>query len=1115
MNLRILHDKLSTNLGLIKNKIDLENTSNNQSLNVIVETPFLEILNAIYNYSLKNTNLLKSNFTAVDGYDEENGVVVQITSTFSLDKIRQTVEKLINDQENAGIKKLFFLFLKPKKSIRKESQQEILRLINGNFHFDFKESILDINDIYRLLVNSTDFNKALHVNKILESVLFDICVNSNSNLEYIGLSFTEEDVEKAIVLAKVLIKLSFNVVLDSKSLYNKFIEKGFVNTDYLIYLEEQSKLDFLKNVVVIISSDHIKSSIDSPQPKCRIFKYSKSKGMRPLLLSFNDFTDDIEDKQFKNPRTVNIDNLKKIEELILNYLKPKTAFKYSFQDIKQVLKSLFPTHTLVPVVEDKNFCIYNFNYKNSVINFLIFNYDYRRADVLRIFESEYKKKYSENLIMLIPKDYNQTTSNRLRFLKDKYPSPRTEVNFIDEYLFENSLNAISQESLLLNDVFIPPFFKIGEDVEKLDDVFDWLKNDDTTVAFIIGSGGDGKTTVCQKIHDEIINNFDNNIVIFLDAQSYIGEIQQRERIDNSKFDLQTVFEISNGQVGGIDINTFKSNFAFGNITVIIDGIDEIISTLPNFNLSDFLDDFNKLEETIGKGKLIINCRDIYIDELMNNDEDFEKKYKVYNLQKFTKELVEKYFTKHFRNDAKKVKDSIKLLDEFYDDINGKTFIYSPFVLEIIATIVENDFDYEIIEYYFDSKILLKENTSDYLIYKICKREIAKKENHGFIIEVDDYIRLLGLIAIEKNGIFSDDDFALLLRKLNIDLNSDKVKSSLKDNPFFYFEKNKYHFRFDFYNSVFKYNAIYSKIIEPASFELTDAFITVLSKELKPNSVLLEGLKNKLLESNFNFEILLTKIKGLINEIKYFWNNNHKSNSGYEFVEQLAISNLLVLLCEIDTNKKPENIIKNIFSEESLRVDDIVPITGLYLINISENDNLRINFSNMYFSDTIIENYPDFLNCTFNENTFFDHTCTISKISNQSFDFKTCSAKKINFDDHIISGDNTLYKAIMLTETGGESILKYLRKYLRTFQKGNKIIEKVKVTDLPKSDTVGLSLTELNNILLNHQILVNISKEDVEINRKLKNKLVNFITQNMTFLELNKVMRAIEKKELEE
>ena len=49
-NLRNLNNKLTTNLGLISSKIALENSVNDQSLNILLENPLLEILNFIYNY---------------------------------------------------------------------------------------------------------------------------------------------------------------------------------------------------------------------------------------------------------------------------------------------------------------------------------------------------------------------------------------------------------------------------------------------------------------------------------------------------------------------------------------------------------------------------------------------------------------------------------------------------------------------------------------------------------------------------------------------------------------------------------------------------------------------------------------------------------------------------------------------------------------------------------------------------------------------------------------------------------------------------------------------------------------------------------------------------------
>lgn len=1107
MNLRDINDKLSTNLGLIINKLKIENSSNNLSLNVILETPFLDIINIIYGYKLVNSNLIQSNFTAIDGIDKINRVMVQVSSSYSLEKINNTIDKIIEKEIYLNFDTLYFVFLNENKRITKSSQENILKKIDSKFNFSFSENVIDISLINRLLINQSEITKIIEVNKILESILFNIETNIENNHEYIGLSFEDDEIENAYIVSKILIKMGLKILVDDDTLLKFFLNKNSIYANGLTVIKSGGNYDFLKNNIIIVSNKYILNNIHKENPKCKIFKYCKSKLIRSLQLNFGDFTDDINDNFFKNPRTVSANNIDKIQELISHYLKPKNILKYSFNDIQSVLKSLFPTHKFINIIEEKNFCVYNFNYKNSVINFLIFSHDYRRNEVLKSFDLNYKKKYSENLFILLPKDYNQTTANRIKYIKERYQY--AETVFIDEYLFENSLKKINQEKLLLNDVFIPPFLNTGkvDDIEKIDDVFDWLKYDDSPVAFIIGSGGDGKTTVCHKIHDVIIKEFENTIVVFLDAQSYINQIKQREKVDNWKFDLQTVFEFSNTEVGVLDINTFKSNFAFGNIVVIIDGIDEIISTLPNFSLIDFLEDFNSLKENIGRGKIIINCRDIYIEELNNVDLNFKNRYKIYNLLKFNKELSIKYFKKYFTDNEKKVDHSIKVLDEFYDDIKRETYIYSPFILEIIVIIVENDFDYDEIEYVFDSNILTRTYNNDYLIYKILKREIAKKEKNGFIIPIDSYVRLLGLIAIEKNGSFNLEDFKLFLKKINVNLNSEKVKSSIKDNPFFCFEKDKYHFRFDFYISLFKYQALFSKIMNSNSFELTNSFINVISQELNFNSLIFKGLNKKIQSSNTNFKIIQQKIKELIFEIRDYDNTN--ISLGYDYEKKIAISNLVVFLNELkDKEITTTQIIVSIFNDQTH--NDTIVINKLCLIDIPEHLNFIVNFSNMYCSNVTIENFQNFFNCTFNENSFFDNTCRISKIENEKLKIKNCTITKNNFDDYIFTSDNSLYKTIEFIQSGGENVPAYLKRYFRSFQKGSKIIEKINCSELPKTNLGSIELNKINMILFNNNILKEINTDDVSIHQSVKLKISKFINQNITFVELNRAIAEINK-----
>ncbi|CAM4344034.1 SMEK domain-containing protein [Flavobacterium terrigena] len=1111
MNSRALNDRLSTNLSILKNKIEIENASNNLSLNLLLETTFLEILNLIFGYNCSNTNKRKTNFPGIDGIDDENKLMIQVTSTTSLEKIESTIKKIIEKSYYESYDRLIFVFLKDKGTIKKESKERLQKLINNKFILDFENGFIGISDVYRLLTNENNYHKINEVNELLESVFLDVNFNDNSDL--IGISFDEEEIVNASYLSQIIINLGHKVVVDSNELHQKLIEMNSEFISSIVIFNPSIVRDNFKKFILIASNSHIEFTIDSSDPKSKIFSYFDEKGLRPLLLLFDEFINSIANKNYKTPRLVTSTNLNKIEHLIKEYLKPVSVLKYNFELIKKVLQSLFPAHSFRAITneDEKYFCICNLSYKNSVINFLIFSHEYKRSEVLKQFDEKYLKGYSSNLTILVPKDYNQPTNLRLKYIKDKFKN-RNEVHFLDEFLYEESLKNIRQDSFFTNEVFISPYFKIDNDFEKLEDIFEWLKNDETSVAFIIGPGGDGKTTVCQKIHDVIINDFDNNIVIFLDAQSYIEQIKQRDRVDNWRFDLQTVFEISNTEVGNLDINTFKSNFAFGNITVIIDGIDEIISTLPNFSLADFLADFTTLEETIGKGKLIINCRDIYINELLLADSEFQKKHKIFNLLKFNRDLVRKYFKKYFNNDVKKLNDSIKLLDYFYEDINGEEFIYSPFLLEIISNIVENNFDYDEIEVCFDSNILVKKNSNDYLIYKICKREIAKKENHGFTIDVDDYVRLLGLIAVEKNGIFNDDDFCYLLKKLNIDLSSERVKNSLRDNPFFYLKDKNYHFRFDFYKLFFKNNVLYSKLISNNSFDLTDTFITVISKELKYNSLLFEGLKNKIKDSEHSFEILLLKFKDLIIEIKTY--NDKKPNQGYEYIKQKAISNIIIFLNEIKSKDySATDIILKLFSDEEFNRESIISINNLYLIEIPSSLKIEIDFRNMYLTNSVIEGFSGFLNCSFNEDTFFDNTCKISNIQHSDFDIKKCSASKDNFDDYITLSDNSLYAALKLAQSGGDDVLGFLRKYFRTFLKGGRLVDNISISNLPKNILHSVDINELNTILLNHSILTSFDKSNVSIDPTKKTKVLKFINQNLTFLELNRVIKQIQKSEL--
>lgn len=84
----------------------------------------MHILNDVYGLDLKNANLLKENFPAVDLIDEENMIVIQVTSTTDSTKLRNSVEKFKNLDEEYSIYDLKMFYIKDKPKFSKAILEE-------------------------------------------------------------------------------------------------------------------------------------------------------------------------------------------------------------------------------------------------------------------------------------------------------------------------------------------------------------------------------------------------------------------------------------------------------------------------------------------------------------------------------------------------------------------------------------------------------------------------------------------------------------------------------------------------------------------------------------------------------------------------------------------------------------------------------------------------------------------------------------------------------------------------------------------------------------------------------------------------------------------------------
>lgn len=93
----VLIERINEQLSWLTTIVQTEVKNNLSSRNVLAETTLAGLLNRMEGWNLINANRIQANYPAVDLVDRDNRVAVQISSTNSLEKIRNTLVKF---QEN-------------------------------------------------------------------------------------------------------------------------------------------------------------------------------------------------------------------------------------------------------------------------------------------------------------------------------------------------------------------------------------------------------------------------------------------------------------------------------------------------------------------------------------------------------------------------------------------------------------------------------------------------------------------------------------------------------------------------------------------------------------------------------------------------------------------------------------------------------------------------------------------------------------------------------------------------------------------------------------------------------------------------------------------------------
>ncbi len=568
----------------------------------------------------------------------------------------------------------------------------------------------------------------------------------------------------------------------------------------------------------------------------------------------------------------------------------------------------------------------------------------------------------KNLIVFLPKEKEQLDlDRRINNIKKKFKP--INIFYIDDFIRDECTPSLFDEDeknqlLQLSNFIVPSFtnskFRYESNVTLF--IKNWLSKEGDPILVIKGSGGIGKTTFAQHIADEAVKKSPKTFTFFIDSVLIKDNLIKRNKFRN-QINLYSFYEALFNQEDSTDSKLteelFNLNIDAGNIVVVIDGLDEVISKIPNFNVDLFLRSIVDSSNELGGGKVIITCRTHFWNKTHYSNHEF----KIIELMPFDKNQTLDFFEKSF-DSRRKRKKALNLAEEFKFTNSNEEGVYHPYVLDIIRSIISSEKDsMEMDLTRFSSKILNNDIKIDYIIYRVCDRERKRVGQ----ISVDEQVKFFIHLANAKRGNITTHNFKNEIEEaLSRHVNKVNIEA-FKSHPFLQNIGTKTWFKYDFFAEIFK--SIYM-----ASFfnysdidrEITDSFLDTIDE-------------NCLFESSLNSEI--------VNRIKSWTDDDILLVS--DIIDQVSNKGGLKL-------KKKKSVVANIFNislsiNHKIKTNDTnsntkllraifekskFEIKNLSIMNLVSNRKIRFDFSNLMIEKAVIDNYNSFYECTFDENTKF-------------------------------------------------------------------------------------------------------------------------------------------------
>lgn len=617
------------------------------------------------------------------------------------------------------------------------------------------------------------------------------------------------------------------------------------------------------------------------------------------------------------------------------------------------------------------------------------------------------------------------------------------------------------------------------------------KENGNSVNLVIGSGGIGKTSLCQSLANKLSNS--GQVVIYISSEDIKNHINENNGLYGSVESLYDFYlmEAKYLEIENIfDKKTFDACILSGKIIVIIDGLDEFTSIFPEkFDINLFLSSISAFNAELGDSYFILTSR----EDIAFSDEHLES----LNINKLTLLGFKTSNCKNYLNQRfSKYHSAERIISVITSKIENSSLYEEqrviPFFVDVISTMYEDNLEEdENSELHFE---LLESNTTypslnklnDHLIYSIFKRE---KRRHNFNESPESMIRTFIDLCSDQHDSWKTSDFAEII-SINYDRDVELYINLLKKNPLLKVNSDIICLRYGFLKSYFTTLDLFYYFTEKP---INSTFSRILSRVGDDSYEMKSVLE---FVSNIDYK---ERVKTIINSLttSIIENEIHYDKERNEKLISLEKMNSIIFRLNSSSPSMFCSIMMDIYSNNG-------SINKMFI----NGDVGSLDFSNATIKFSHFRNHPKFLNSNF-ENASFEY-CKFFKCHNEHV--KNSNILKAKFDKNSCEmGDIELSinSFSQQSEVSDERIRQDLLKYLGCFFRAGRFRDNNTAHMSFSQNVQKLKESGFNKVLKQQNFLVVSTAKNVdtfyEISKDYKPSVRKFIMDDLMDAKIKSII----------